>query len=135
MVRTRKRNRKKDAPRIPVPAPFAAIVGLVATTAFAYLWFCDRCEGMGRQIQALETRKAEIHKRVVNEEYKWSHMKSPGNIENLLKQFNLEMNWPDEGRVVRVRRPEPPAETPPAEHLQLADGRPAGGRAGTLMHD
>jgi hypothetical protein len=102
MVR-HKKNRKKDSEGFIFPAPFAAILGAVALVSLGYLWFCGRCEALGAQIKMLENRKVEAHKRVINEEYKWSNMKSPGNILALLQHYNLVMNYPDESRVVRLR--------------------------------
>ena len=83
----RKKNRKKDSEGFIFPAPFAAILGAVALVSLGYLWLCGRCEAMGAQIKMLENRKVEAHKRVINEEYKWSNMKSPGNILALLQQL------------------------------------------------
>lgn len=99
----RKRNRKKDSEGFVFPAPFAGILGAVALVALAYLWICGRCEALGAQIKVLENRKVEAHKRVINEEYKWSNMKSPGNILALLQHYNLSMGYPEESRVVRLR--------------------------------
>jgi hypothetical protein len=99
----RKKNRRKDSERFIFPAPFAAILGAVALLSLGYLWLCGRCEAMGAQIKTLENKKVEARKRVINEEYKWSNMKSPGNILALLRRYNLSMNYPDERRVVRLR--------------------------------
>ncbi len=109
----RRQNIKKGSEGPIFPAPLAAILSAAAVISISYLWFCGRCEALGVQIQSLEAKKAELHKRVINEEYKWSNMKSPQNIESLLRQFNLAMTWPDEDRVVRLRAhpatPEPGA--------------------------
>ena len=102
MVR-HKKNRRKDSEGFIFPAPFAAILGAVALVSLGYLWFCGRCEALGSQIKTLEKRKDEAHKRVINEEYKWSNMKSPGNIMALLQRYNLSMTYPEESRVVRLR--------------------------------
>ena len=102
MVR-HKRNRKKDSEGFIFPAPFAAILGAVALVSLCYLWLCGRCEALGAQIKTLENRKVEAHKQAINEECKWSNMKSPGNILALLQRHNLLMNYPEESRVVRLR--------------------------------
>ena len=99
----RKKNRKKDSRGFVFPAPFAAILGAAALLSIGYLWLCGRCEAMGAQIKMLENRKVEVHNRALNEEYKWSNMKSPGNILALLRRYNLSMDYPDESRVVRLR--------------------------------
>ena len=107
----RRPNIKKGSEGPIFPAPLAAILSAAAIISLSYLWFCGRCEALGMQIQKLETQKAELHKRVINEEFNWSNMKSPKHIENLLQQFNLSMTWPGERNVVRVRNhmaaPEP----------------------------
>lgn len=107
----RRQNIKKGSEGPIFPAPLAAILSTAAVISLSYLWFCGRCEALGVQIQALESKKAELHKRVINEEYKWSNMKSPQNIEDLLRQFNLTMTWPGEDRVVRVRSQAPMPES------------------------
>jgi hypothetical protein len=108
MLRQRKKNRRKDPQVVVFPAPLAGVLAVAVVVALSYLWFCDRCDAMGTQIKSLEARKAELHRRVLNEEYRWSNMKSPRNIENLLQRFNLVMTWPEEQRVIRMRyRPEP----------------------------
>ena len=99
----RKKNRKKNSNSFIFPAPFAAILGAVALISLGYLWLCGRCEAMGNQIKMLENKKVEAHKRAINEEYKWSNMKSPGNILALLQHYHLSMNYPEESRVVRLR--------------------------------
>lgn len=127
----RKKNRKKDSEGSVFPAPFAAILGAVALVSLGYLWLCGRCEAMGARIKMLENNKVEVHKRMINEEYKWSNMKSPGNILALLQRYNLSMNYPDESRVIRLRYrstepASPPASTERREYVQ---------RAGTVVND
>ena len=130
MVR-RKKNRKKDSEDFIFPAPFAAILGAVALVSLGYLWLCGRCEAMGVQIKMLENKKVETHKRAINEEYKWSNMKSPGNILALLQRYNLSMNYPDESRVVRLRY----RSTESASPRTSAERREYVQRAGTVVND
>lgn len=99
----RNKNRKKQSAGFIFPAPFAAALTLAAVLALSYLWLCGRCESLGVQIKALEAKKTDLHNRVINEEYKWSNLKSPRNIELFLQQHNLVMTWPDESRIIRVR--------------------------------
>ncbi len=99
----RRNNRKKQSEGFIFPVPLASALGLAAAVALTYLWLCGRCEAIGGQIKILEDRKTELQKRVINEEYKWASMKSPANIERLLRQFNIEMVWPEKGHVVQVR--------------------------------
>ena len=126
-----KRNRKKDSEGFIFPAPFAAILGAVALVSLGYLWFCGRCEALGAQIKTLEIRKSEAHKRVINEEYKWSNMKSPGNILALLQHYNLLMNYPEESRVVRLRY----RSTESASSRTSEGRRESVQRAGTAVND
>ena len=126
-----KRNRKKDSDGFIFPAPFAAILGAVALISLGYLWFCGRCDSLGKQIKGLEDRKVEIHKRVINEEYKWSNMKSPGNIMAMLQRNNLLMNYPDESRVVRLRY----RSSQSASMRASAERREYVQRAGTAVND
>ncbi len=98
-----KKNRKKQAQGVLFPAPLAAVLVLLAAVFIGYLWLCSSCEGLGAHIKALEKTRAEVHKRVLNEEFKWSNMKSPQNIELLMRKHNLVMTFPDDGNVVRLR--------------------------------
>jgi len=98
-----KKNRKRTSEGFIFPAPLAAILAGTTFVALSYLWFCGRCEAIGAQIKDLEVQKSELHKRVINEEFKWSNMKSPRNIENLIREMKLEMAWPEEKQIVRVR--------------------------------
>jgi hypothetical protein len=86
---------------------------------------------MGVRIKLLENKKVEAHKRAINEEYKWSNIKSPGNILALLQRYNLSMNYPDESRVVRLRYRFPEAASPRAS----AEQREYVQRAGILAND
>jgi hypothetical protein len=131
MMRGRK-NRRKQSEGFIFPAPFAAILGLVAVISLSYLWLCGRCEAIGSRIKQLEDRKIERHKQVINEEYKWANMKSPATVEAMLKKFNLAMAWPEKDQVVRLRTQAPGSET-----LRVADEtRTFAQRKGaTVVHD
>ena len=98
----RRKNKKRTSDGFIFPAPLAAILAGTTFVALSYLWFSGRCEAIGAQIKELEVVKSELHKRVVNEEFKWSNMKSPRNIESIVKEFNLDMAWPEEKQIVRV---------------------------------
>jgi hypothetical protein len=130
MVR-HKKNRRKDSEGFIFPAPFAAILGAVALVSIGYLWFCSRCEALGAQIKTLERSKTEAHNRRMNEEYKWSNTKSPGNIMALLQHYHLVMTYPDESRVVRLRY-----RSAESASLQASAGRREYvQRAGTAVND
>lgn len=131
MIRRHKKNRKKQPEGLIVPAPLASILVLSAVFSLVYLWFNGRCEALGNQIKVLEAKKTELHKHVINEEYKWSNLKSPRNIENLLQRFNLGMTWPQHDRVVRLRFRTQEPETVRV----LADRGRDVGHAGVVVND
>ena len=110
MGKRRKRNRKRKEQGVAFPAPLAAVLALAAVVALSYLWVCGRCETVGRSIKGLEAELKEVQKRLINEQYKWSNMKSPRNIETLLKRHGMEMIWPDEAHIVRLQLHEHAAE-------------------------
>ena len=103
MVRTsRRKNRKKQADGIGIHAPTVAVVSLLATVFISYLYLCGRCDDLGYRIKKIELEFQALHRRLLNEEYKWSRMKSPGQIRRYLKKHDLDMTWPDESRIVRI---------------------------------
>ena len=130
MVRRRKQNRKQSDEGIKLPPAFAVILGLAAAVSLSYLWFSGRCETLGVQIKKLEEQKIETHKRVLTEEYKWSNMKSPGNIEQILQKHHLVMTWPGPERVVRLRSN--PETLKPAQVVQR---REYAQHTGVVMND
>lgn len=127
----RRRNRKKQSAGFIFPLPLASVLGLAAAISLTYLWLCGRCEAMGQQIKALEEQRAEVQKRITNEEYKWAQLKTPENIARLLQQFNIEMVWPDKDRVVRIKS-EAARERP--VHV-VADTRSYVSGLRTMAHD
>jgi hypothetical protein len=101
MARRRKRrNRKKRVDGFIFPTSFAGVLVFVSVLALSYLWLCSRCEELGREIKTLEGRQAELAKKLLNEEYKWTRMKAPGNIETALRRTGLAMTWPRRDQVV-----------------------------------
>jgi hypothetical protein len=115
-------NRKKNRREAFLPAPFALVLAAGGLLALSYLWLGGRCDALGRRIKLLEEQKEDLHRRVVAEQVKWSNAKSPAQIEQLLKRHRLVMSWPDEARVIRIRRPteEPATSGVPAAARQLA---------------
>jgi hypothetical protein len=123
----KRRNRKKDAESGVIVSPVAAILLGVAVLSLGYLWVCGRCDALGRQITALEVRKTALHRQVLKEDYKWSRMKSPRNIERLLARHGLSMQWPAERDVVRIH-----ADAPgPLSSLSLEYAQ----HTGSIMND
>lgn len=102
MARRKRRNRKKQDQGMSFPAPLALVLVVGALTALSYLWLCGRCEDLGERIKKLEARRAELERKVIHEEYKLSNMKSPRNIEHLLRVHGLDMEWPGEEHVYRL---------------------------------
>lgn len=100
--KNQRKNKKKRQDAYLVSTPLSVILILAAVFSLSYLWICGRCEAMGKRIQALESDYEEVHKRRLNEEYKWSNLCSPARLEQALKQHNLEMAWPDRGQVIHL---------------------------------
>ena len=123
MKRLRTKNRPKGRSGPVFPAPLALVLGVVAALALTYLWLCNRCEMLGQTIKRKEHDLAELKRRVVNEEFKWSNMTSPQNMQRLLQAHQLAMTWPSERDVVRLGGAPEPAL--PRERL-LAQNRREG---------
>ncbi len=110
MMRRRK-NRKKEGRSFSFPAPLAAVLVVLSVVAISYLWLYSQCEAAGMRIKKLEEEKAELRKRVKNEEFKLTSMKAPRNLEALMKQHRLSMGWPQESQIVRLRlQPSPDSQ-------------------------
>ena len=80
---------------------------LVAALAVVYLGLSNTCENIGRQIKRLEVDRAELRKRVVNEERNWSMARSIGNMERLLAAHGIAMTFPQERNIIRLKAAEP----------------------------
>ena len=105
MARTsRRKNKMKKGEGIGIHAPTIAVVSLLATVFISYLYLCGRCDDLGIRIKGLENKKVELHRRVQNEEYMWSRLKSPSQIRVYLGKHGLEMGYPEESNIVRIRK-------------------------------
>lgn len=125
-----KKNRKKQTDGAILPWRWMGILIAFGTVAFVYLWLLGQCDALGMQIRQLEDQKAEIRKRVVNEEYRLANMKTPENIDRLLKQFGISMGLPEPGQVVVVRARDG------ARPVQIAaDTRAARAGGRPMIHD
>ena len=100
MKARRKRNRKKRVDGYLFPVPFASLLVVAGLAALAYLWMLSRCEAMGAEIKALERADAELTERYLNEELKWTRMRSPQNLERILARNGVKMDWPTGQQVV-----------------------------------
>lgn len=123
MKRLRSKNRPKGKSRPVFPAPLALVLGLVTALALAYLWLCGRCDSLGQEIKRKERELVDLRRRVVNEEYKWSNLTSPRNMQRLLQAHQLLMTWPKECDVVRLG---PASERPLTDLSLLAQSRNRG---------
>jgi len=128
----RKNRKKRTMDGFMFPAPFAGVVVVIATLALAYVWLCGRCETLGREIKALELRNFALGKMYMKEEYKWTRLKAPENLERILAELNIPMTWPRRDQVVRLYDSEALAELPmaPSENV-LTYVR----REGVVMND
>lgn len=103
-MRRRKGNIKKQSQGFVFPVPLALFLILVTGASMAYLWMHARCEAAGKRIQALERNQAEVRQRLLNEDSKWSNLKSMRNVEAALKKYQLTMTLPSDRQVVRLSR-------------------------------
>lgn len=113
----RRKNKDRIYRGFVFPFRYALVLAGIAVIALTYLLLCNRCDAMGKQIKVLERELADVHKRRVNEEFKWSNLRSPANIEQALLRHQLVMRWPDKTRVVRLS---PPETTVPGKRFLIA---------------
>ena len=96
-----------------------SLAALVASVAMTYLSIHNSCERIGRQIKKLEYERAELQKRVENEERNWTSARSIRNMEALMARHGIVMSWPAEQNIIRLRAAEPDE---PAQYA--CQGRP-----------
>ena len=119
-----KQNRKmRRTSWFPVQMPVASVLLIVAALALCHLWVNDRCDSLGSRIKALEHRKVLLHNRVQEQEARLVAMKSPAHITRLLQQFQIVMDWPDEGRVLWLPAHLNEEERPLSGHRRYAQHR------------
>jgi hypothetical protein len=99
----RRRNRKKQLHGFVFPVRITGFLVVVSTLALIYIWLGCRCEALGKEIKVLEQEKGVLYKRYLNEEYRWTQLKAPRNIEKALAKFNIPMIWPASHQVVRLQ--------------------------------
>lgn len=109
MARRRSKNRVKTRSRKQVkvkvfPGALATLLLGATVCSLGYLWLGGRCDHLGRQINALEKQLEAKEREVLNEDFKWTNMTSTKQIEALLRKHGIEMGWPGEESVVRLRR-------------------------------
>jgi hypothetical protein len=104
MLRRRHRNYRKRARSSPLPGALLLVVFAAGLLGFGWLWLHNRCELLAARIKDLEQEKIALRRRVTNEEFKWSSLTTYENMMKLLRVHRIEMNWPSERQIVRVRR-------------------------------
>ena len=57
---------------------------------------------IGEEIKVLEAQQQELNKIRMNEDYKWSQVKSPRNLLAALNKHDLKMDWPRRDQIVYV---------------------------------
>jgi len=97
-----RRNRKKRLHGFVVPAPYAGAVVAGMLLALSYVWLGCRCDSLGKDIKSLEFERTEFKKQLLNEESRWTKMKSPGNLEMALAKRGIIMTWPRQDQVIRL---------------------------------
>ena len=97
-----RKNRKKRVHGFVLPAPFAGVVVLGSLLALLYVWLGSRCDSLGRDIKALEAEKTDLKKELLNEESRWTQMKSPVSMEAALAKHHLVMTWPRRDQIVHL---------------------------------
>jgi hypothetical protein len=95
----RKKNRKKMDGFV-FPTPIAGLIVIGAIFGIAYLWLGSCAEALGGQIKELESEHAKLQKRFQNEQYKWTRLKAPRNIEESLAKYGIAMVWPRRDQIV-----------------------------------
>jgi hypothetical protein len=103
-MRRRYRNYRKRARSSPLPGALLLVVFTAGLLGFSWLWLHNRCELIASRIKELEQEKIALRRRVMNEEFKWSSLTTYENMMKLLREHRIEMNWPSERQIVRVRR-------------------------------
>lgn len=100
-----RRNRKRKTHRVAyMSVSFAGVVVLVVTLSVIYVWLSLRCEFLGNEIKALETRKQELTRRHQEELFKWTQMKTPRHMIKTLAERGIAMNWPAPHQMRRMNR-------------------------------
>lgn len=100
----RNRNYRKRARSGRAPGVLWLTVFTAAAMGFAWLWLTNRCEALATRIRELEQQKLALRRQVAAEEFKWSTLTTYENMMKLLRQHGIEMDWPSERQIVRVRR-------------------------------
>lgn len=115
-----KRNRRKKTEGFIIALPWAALFTVGAVLMLIYVWLDAHGQALGKRIKTAEQQRAEIQKRYDYELWKWETLKSPANIERALSQNQIDMIWPGEDHLVRLREPSLDIKELPGESRQIA---------------
>lgn len=97
------KNKKKKTNGYLIPVPLVVIpIILVAVFALCDLYLKAHAEALGREIKALEARRAELREHFKKAESEWSIVRSPASVENALREHGLMMTWPRRDQIVRI---------------------------------
>lgn len=102
-AKRKKKKTKKNQVRVPFPVLLANVLVLVAVLGLSYMWLCSRCDALGKEIKRKEVDLAAAHKRLVNEQDRWSGITAPANLERAIRRHQLKMALPGDGQIVKVR--------------------------------
>lgn len=116
----RRRNRKKTLHAQALPAPWVGVVMVAVTVALGYVWTVARSQTLGNELRALEQKRDALLKSHAHEQFKWTRMKSPENLERELRDRGIAMTWPSSRQVVRLRAADVHSDWPDAGEPQLA---------------
>jgi hypothetical protein len=109
--------------------PVASTIVALAAAGLMYVWLDCSCQMVGKEIQKLEREKAELVKKQSSEQFRWTQMKAPRNVEQVMRQHNMKMDWPSSVQVVHLsatpRQPDEPDYT--AWSMQFASMDMTGG--------
>lgn len=79
--------------------PALALFGM----GIGYLWLNTHCEDLGKEITKARKELEQLDRELRNEEHNWAQAKSVQNMEKLLEANGIQMTWPEERNIVRVK--------------------------------
>ncbi len=102
-----KRNRKRESLRGGVIAKSLLVCLYFASVGLGYVWHKNQIYRLGDEVKRREAELLAIEKRntvLAAQLAKWT---SPAELEKQSQQYGLDLEAPQEGRVVRFREPGP----------------------------
>ncbi|MEI6807884.1 MAG: hypothetical protein WCN95_04120 [bacterium] len=110
---TKKRTKAVSIKGIVPILPISCVV-LLSGALLLYLSPGKRCEDLGKELKVLDSEIADLKRKCENEEDRWMRLKSPGELEKLLRRWNLQMTWPDDQKIVRLTQADAAVALEPA---------------------